>query len=93
MNYMFSDLLKNHLVWLINNASSPIRKTADGFKHKVLSPFKTNTPEECSKQAVYRSGNRPSKLKIHKQCEDNIIKCIRNLFKLKKENETIKDNN
>ena len=42
---------------------------------------------------MYRSGNRQSKLKIYKQCEDNIIKCIRNLFKLKKENETIKDNN
>lgn len=93
MNYMFSELLKNHLVWLINNVSSHIRKTADSFKHNVLSPFKTNTPEECSKQAMYRSGNRPSKLKIHKQYEDNIIKCIRNLFKLKKENETIKDNN
>ena len=44
MNYIFSELLKNHLVWLINNVSSPIGKTADGFKHKVLSPFKINTP-------------------------------------------------
>ena len=79
-------------MWLLNNVSSPMWKTADGFKNKVLSTFKTNTPEESSKQAMYKSGNRPSKIKIHKQCEDNIIKCIRNLFKLKKENETIKDN-
>ena len=40
---------------------------------------------------MYGKVNRPSKLKIQKQSEDNIIKSIRNIFKLKKENETIKD--
>ena len=40
---------------------------------------------------MYGSGNRPSKLKIQKQSEDNIIKSIRNLFKLKRDNEAIKD--
>ena len=40
---------------------------------------------------MYGSGNRPSKSKIQKQSEDNIIKSIRNLFKLKRDNEAIKD--
>ena len=33
----------------------------------------------------------PSKPRIQKKPEENIIKSIRNLFKLKKENESIKD--
>ena len=33
----------------------------------------------------------PSKPRIQKKSEENIIKSIRNLFKLKKENESIKD--
>ena len=36
-------------------------------------------------------GKKPSKLKILKQFEDNIIKNIRNLFKLTKENKAIED--
>ena len=39
---------------------------------------------------MYGSGNRPSKLKIQNQYEDNRIS-ITNLFKLNKENEAIKD--
>ena len=35
-------------------------------------------------------GKKPSKLKMQKQSEDNKIKNIRNLFRLKMENETIK---
>ena len=36
---------------------------------------------------------KPSKLEIQKQSEDNMIKNIRSLFRLKKENNTIKDFN
>ena len=36
---------------------------------------------------------KPSKLEIQKQSEDNMIKNIRSLFRLKKENNTIKDYN
>ena len=40
---------------------------------------------------MYRRGKKPSKLKIRRQLEeDNIIKNIRNLFILKRENEAIK---
>ena len=39
---------------------------------------------------MYASGNRPSKLKIQKQSENNIIKSTRNLFKLKKGNKASK---
>ena len=38
---------------------------------------------------MYGNGKRPSKLEIQKQFKDNIIK--RNLFKLKRKNEAIKD--
>ena len=40
---------------------------------------------------LYGAGKKPSKLKIQKQSEDNVIKNMRNLFKLKKENKKIKD--
>ena len=70
--------------WLISYVPNPIRKTVGGFKGNVVSLFKTNTLEEYGKQTVHGSGNRPSKLKIQKQTEDNIIKSIRNLFELKK---------
>ena len=40
---------------------------------------------------MYGNGKRPSKLEIQKQFKDNIIKSIRNLFKLKTKNEAIKD--
>ena len=40
---------------------------------------------------MYGSGNKPSKLKIQEQSEDNIIKNLRNIFKLKKGNKSIKD--
>ena len=41
---------------------------------------------------MYRSGKKPSKLRIQKQSEEKIIiKNRRSLFKPKKENEAIKD--
>ena len=70
--------------WLIKYVPNPIRKTVGGFKDEVVSLFKTNTPEEYCEQTVYGSRNRPSKLKIQKQSEDNMIKSIKNLFILKK---------
>ena len=39
---------------------------------------------------MYGRGNRPNKIKIQKQSEDNRIKIIKNLFNFKKENEAIK---
>ena len=65
-----------------------------------MSLFKSNTTEDYYKQTpvnnVYRGGKEPRKPKTHKeklkqQSEDNIIKDVRNLFKLKKENKAIKD--
>lgn len=41
---------------------------------------------------MYGSGKKPSKLRIQKQSEEeNIIKNIKNLFQLKKENRKIQD--
>ena len=77
--------------WSINYIPEPIRKTIGGIKDKVVNLFKTNTPENYGKQTMYQSENKPSQLKIQKQTEDNIIKSIRNPFKLKKENKAIKD--
>ena len=31
--------------WLINYTSEPIRKSTGGFKDKIVSLFKTNTPK------------------------------------------------
>ena len=45
--------------WLINYIPDPIRKNVDGFKDKIISLFKTNTP----KQTVYGRGKKPSKSK------------------------------
>ena len=62
--------------WIIN--SEPIRKSVGGFKDKVISLFKTNTP----KQTVHGRGK---KLSIPK------TKNIRNLFILKKKKGEAKD--
>ena len=70
--------------WLIN-CIAHIVKTVGGFKDKVVSFFKN-----LSKQTVVH-GNKPSKLKIQKESEeDNIIKNIRNLFRLNKILEQLK---
>ena len=39
----------------------------------------------------YGGGKKKKEFKIKKQSEDTIIKNVRNLFRLKKENEAIKD--
>ena len=51
-----------------------MRKRVGGFKDKIVSLFKTNTP----KQAVYGRGKK------QKQSEENIVNSIRYLFILKK---------
>ena len=55
--------------WLINYIPDPIRKNVDGFKDKIISLFKTNTP----KQTVYGRGKKLSKPKVQKKSEENII--------------------
>ena len=67
---------------MVNYIPEPIRKTVGGFKDKVVSLFKTNKPENYSKQTVMHRKKQSE--------EDNIIKNVRNLFKLKKEIETSK---
>ena len=77
--------------WLINYVPMPIRKFVGCFKDEVVSPFRTNTTKYYGKQTLYGRGKKPSKPKTQNQSEENIIKSIRNLFKLNKENEAIKD--
>ena len=62
--------------WLINYIPEPIRKRVGGFKDKIVSLFKTNTP----KQFVYGRGNKPKETKIRN---------IRNPFILKNKKEII----
>ena len=53
--------------WLINYIPEPIRLSVAGFKDKIISLVKTNTP----KQTVYGRGKKLSKLKTQKQSEDD----------------------
>ena len=76
--------------WLINYIPEPIRKIVGAFKDRVVSHFKANT-SDFGKQTMYWRGKKLSKPKAQKQSEDNIIKSIRNLFILKKENKETKD--
>ena len=64
-----------------------------GVKDQVMSLFKTWDYSKSKRvKTFYRSKKKPNKLRIQKQSEEEIIiKKIRNLFKLKKDNETIKD--
>ena len=52
--------------------------TVGSFTDKIVSLFKTNTPENYSRQTVYGRGKKPSEVKIQKKKkkseEDNIIK-------------------
>ena len=69
---------------MVNYIPEPIRKTGGGFRDKAVSLFKINTPKDYGKQTVYQKHKNKNNLK-------KTIKSIRNLFKLKKENEVIKD--
>ena len=61
---------------------------------KKKSLFKTNITKEHSKTTsvnnVYRGGNKLRKPKLKKQSKDSIIRKVRNLFTLGKENKKIK---
>ena len=48
--------------WLSNYIPDPIRKSVGGFKGKIVSLFKTNTP----KQTMYGRGKKPSNSPIQK---------------------------
>ena len=61
--------------WLINYIPEPIRKIVGGFKNKIVSLFKTNTP----KQIIYGTQKNLTKPKTQ-----NKINSIRNPFILKK---------
>ena len=64
-------------------------------KVKVMTIFKTNTTKDYSKPTrvknVYGGGRKSRKANMQKHYEDNITQNIRNIFKLNKQNETIKD--
>ena len=79
---------------MINYIPQPIRKSVDGFKDKVISLFKTNTP----KQTVYGRGKKLSKPKAQnirnpfiskskKEIKDRIIINIWTLFETEEEKE------
>ena len=67
------------MVWLVNYIPEPIRKSVGGFKDKVISLFKTNTP----KQIVYGRGKKLSKPKTQNK--------IGNPYILQKKKKEIKD--
>ena len=64
---------------MVNYIPEPIRKSVGGFKDKVISLFKTNTP----KQIVYGRGKKLSKPKTQNK--------IRNPYILQKKKKEIKD--
>ena len=70
-------------------------KTVGCVKDKVMSLFKTNTTKDYSKltrvKNVYGGGKKSRKPKIQNQSEDKMMKNMRNLFRLKMENEAIKN--
>ena len=69
--------------WLINYIPEPIKKSVSGFWDQIMNLFKTTNyskPERV--KTVYGRGK--------KKFEEKLMKSIRNLFKLKKENEAIK---
>ena len=67
--------------WLIKYFPEPIKISEGEIKDQVMSLFKT---KDYSKPEPMYGGGR-------KQCEENIIKRTKNLFKPKKEKEGIKD--
>ena len=66
--------------WLIKFIPEPINKALPGLKTKLWALLK---PRIIVKENA-------SKLKRKKQSDENITKSVRNLFKLKEEDETIK---
>ena len=70
--------------WLINYIPAPILKPVGRVKVQIMSLFKTKDYSKPNHvKPVYGGGKKQSK--------ENILTSIRNLFKLKKDNEAIKD--
>ena len=67
--------------WFINHIPESMRKSVGGFKDKVISLFKTNTP----KQTVYGRGEQLSKPKTQNKIKNPFI------LKKKKRKKEIKD--
>ena len=89
------NIYKNHLVWfklLVNQLWSwAYKKTVGGTEDRIMSIFKTKDYSQPKLvKTVHGGRKKPRKLKIQELYEDNIIKSIRNLFNLIKENEAIK---
>ena len=70
----------------LNYVPEIIRKTEGDFKDEVASLFKTKIP----KKTLYGKEEKLSKPKTKTKYEENIIRRIKNFFKLKKESEAIK---
>ena len=70
--------------WLINYIPEPIQKALGEVTDQIMSPFKTKDYSKPEPVKIVYGGEK-------KQSKENIIKSIRNLFNLKKENEAIKD--
>ena len=49
--------------WLINYITEATRKTVGCIKNKIVNVFKTITPIDYNKNAVYGRGKKPSKTK------------------------------
>ena len=86
--------------WLINYIPEPIRKSVGGFKDKVISCFKKNTP----KQTVYGRGRKLSKPNTKqnqksfynkkekkKEIKERIIRDTLSLFETEEEKKEIKE--
>ena len=58
--------------WIIN--SEPVRKSVGGFKDKIISLFKTNTP----KQTVHGRGKKLSKKKKLKKNNQRYLETFQN---------------
>ena len=71
--------------WFINYISKAEKKVGDVKNKSIL---KRNTAKDYSKPTcvknVYGGGKKARKLKLQKRSEDNNIKYIRNLCRLKK---------
>ena len=70
--------------WLINYIPEPMQKTVGGVKDQIMSLYKTKFYSKPEPVKILQGGGK-------KQSEENIIKGIRNLYKVKIENEAIKD--
>ena len=78
--------------WLINYIPESIRTAVGRVKDQIINILKTKDYSKPKRvKTEYGGGRKSSKLKIQKQSEENMIKSIKKLFKLKKENEAIKD--